>query len=106
MDFDRFVKLVGANVRRARLAAGLTQEQATAEVITYRLLGELERGKDPPSSNPTLRTLFLLAERLGVSVADLVDVPGLRRSKTPLAERPLHPPKPGPKAKPKRRTTK
>lgn len=102
MDFTRFVKLVGANVRRARLAAGLTQEEATAHVITFRLLGELERGTGQTPSNPTLKTLFMLAEKLDVSVAELVDVPGARTGKKPLREREPRPPKPGPKPKKKR----
>jgi transcriptional regulator with XRE-family HTH domain len=45
MDFGTFVKRVGARVRRARWAEGLTQEEVAAAVLTFRLLAELERGR-------------------------------------------------------------
>jgi hypothetical protein len=44
VDFDTFLKKVGAQVRRARWATGMSQEEASAEVLTFRLLGLLERG--------------------------------------------------------------
>jgi transcriptional regulator with XRE-family HTH domain len=81
VDFARFAKLVGSNARKARWRAKLTQEEAASEVLTFRLLAALERGQ----GNPTLRTLFLLAARYGVSVADLVAVAG-----QPMLEVPLH----------------
>ena len=81
MDFSRFSKLVGRNARKARWRAKLTQEEASAEVLTFRLLAQLERG----GGNPTLQTLFLLARKLGVSVMDLVQT----GTEKPLAE-PLH----------------
>jgi transcriptional regulator with XRE-family HTH domain len=68
--FGRFSKLVGSNARKARWRAQMTQEEAASEVLTFRLLAALERG----GGNPTLRTLFLLARKLGVSVRDLVEV--------------------------------
>lgn len=67
-DFDRFLRQVGANVQKARHRAGLTQVQ-TADVVTFRILAELERGQ----GNPSLKTLFLLAKKFGVSVKDLVE---------------------------------
>jgi transcriptional regulator with XRE-family HTH domain len=101
VDFDAFRKRVGAQVRRARWAAGLSQEDASAEVLTFRLLGLLERGE----GNPTLRSLFLLARKLDASVAELVDVETDRAKKPPLKSRPLRPPKPGRKPTPKRMPT-
>jgi transcriptional regulator with XRE-family HTH domain len=98
VDFPTFVKRVGARVRRARWAEGLTQEQVAAEVLTFRLLAELERGH----GNPTLQTLFKLAQRLRLSVSDLVDAGDGPRGAVPLAERVAVAPKPGRKAKPRR----
>ncbi|WP_170228851.1 helix-turn-helix domain-containing protein [Polyangium fumosum] len=99
MDFDRFIKAVGENVRKARWRAQLTQEEASADVLTFRLLGELERG----DGNPSLRTLFLLAERLGVSVRDLVEVGDEPPLEVQLRDLQVDPPKRG--RKPKRRPT-
>lgn len=84
---------MGANVRHARWLAGLTQEQV--EGVTLRHYQEIERGR----KNPTLETLFGLAEQFGVSVADLVNVPGARASKTLLVERKAVGPKAGRKPK-------
>jgi transcriptional regulator with XRE-family HTH domain len=70
VDFARYVKLVGANARKARWRAKLTQEEAASEVLTFRLLAALERG----DGNPTLRTLFLIAKKYGVSVRDIVEI--------------------------------
>ena len=80
MDFARFAKVVGSNARKARWRAALTQEEAAAEVLTFRLLAALERGE----GNPTLRTLFLLATKLGVSVMDLVQMGTEKRLADPL----------------------
>ena len=74
MDMRR---LVGRNVRRIRLAKGLTQE-AFADVsgFSQQYLSDLERGR----RNPTVVTLFELASALGVSHVDLVAPDGQRRS--------------------------
>jgi len=98
MDFGIFVKRVGARVRRARWAEGLTQEQVAADVLTFRLLAELERGR----GNPTLHTLFKLAQKLRVSTKDLVDAGDGPRGAIPLAERTAVRPKRGRKVKPRR----
>ena len=91
MDFATFVRRVGANLRRARWAAGKTQEDVAAAALTFRLLGALERGQ----GNPTLRSLFLLAQALDVTVADLVDVEPQRRRPVPLKDTKVSPPKRG-----------
>jgi len=83
VDFPTFVKRVGANLRRARWAAGKTQEEVAAAALTFRLLGALERGR----GNPTLKTLFLLAEALDITVADLLDIEPAKRPAVPLKER-------------------
>jgi transcriptional regulator with XRE-family HTH domain len=62
-------KLVGENVRRLRLARGLTQEQfAEQSGFSQQYLSGLERGQ----RNPTVVTLFELATTLGVSHIELV----------------------------------
>lgn len=66
MDMRR---LVGRNVRRAREAAGLTQEELAAKSgFTQQYLSGLETGK----RNPTIVSLYELAQALGVSHVDLV----------------------------------
>lgn len=65
-------RLVGENVRRARLAAGLTQEQFSERCgFSQQYLSDLELGK----RNPTIITIYELAQSLGVSYVDLV-LPG------------------------------
>jgi transcriptional regulator with XRE-family HTH domain len=62
-------KLVGRNAARLRAAAGLTQEQlAVRSGLSQQYLSDLERGK----LNPTVVTLYELAEALGVSHVELV----------------------------------
>jgi transcriptional regulator with XRE-family HTH domain len=88
---ELLVKEVGRNIRTARHAAGITQEEASASAgISYRSFAELERGR----GRPALMTLVAVAEVLDVSVADLVAVPE-KKPRVPLAERPLNPPKRG-----------
>ncbi len=57
------VKLLGVNVRKLRLAAGLTQEQLAAEAGMERsYVSDLERG----TRNPSVTALGRLAEALEV----------------------------------------
>lgn len=66
MDMRR---IVGENVRRARLAAGLTQEQlAERSGFSQQYLSGLEQGK----RNPTIVSIYELANALGVSHVELV----------------------------------
>lgn len=66
------VRLLGRNVRSARLARGLSQEQLAFEAEMKRsYLSDLERG----TRNPSVRALGRLAEALGVEPPEL-----LRRS--------------------------
>ena len=66
MDMRR---LVGRNVRRFRLDRGLTQEQfATLSGFGQNYLSDLERGR----RNPTVVTLWELAQPLGVTPIDLI----------------------------------
>jgi transcriptional regulator with XRE-family HTH domain len=62
-------KLVGRNVRRLRLAAGMTQEQyAEASGFSQQYISDLERGQ----RNPTVVSLLELAAPLGASPASLI----------------------------------
>jgi transcriptional regulator with XRE-family HTH domain len=62
-------KLVGRNFGRFRRAKGFTQESfAEASGFTQQYISDLERGL----RNPTVVTLFELANTLGVSHVDLV----------------------------------
>ena len=62
-------KLVGRNFARLRQGKGLTQEEIAARSgFSQQYLSGLERG----ARNPTVITLFELAQALGVSHVDLV----------------------------------
>ena len=64
--------LVGQNLRRARKAKGLTQEQLSERTgFAQQHLSELETGQ----GNPTVVTLYELAQVLDVTVAMLVTPP-------------------------------
>ena len=66
MDMRR---LVGDNCARIRKERGLTQEElAERSGLTQQYLSDLERGK----RNPTIVTLYELAQALGVSHVELV----------------------------------
>lgn len=62
-------KLVGSNFARLRREKGLTQEEVeTRSGYSQQYLSSLERGR----RNPTIITLYELAQALGVSHVDLV----------------------------------
>lgn len=63
-------KLVGRNVKRIRLAKGLTQEQlAEKSGFSQQYISGLEKGQ----RNPTIISLYELARSLGVSHIELVN---------------------------------
>ena len=62
-------KLVGRNVRRIRLARGLTQERfSELSGFTQHYISGLERGR----RNPTVVSLYELAQALGVTPVELI----------------------------------
>ena len=62
-------KLVGRNFARLRRVKGLTQEEVEARSgFSQQYLSSLERGR----RNPTIVTLYELAQALDVSHVDLV----------------------------------
>jgi transcriptional regulator with XRE-family HTH domain len=67
MDWDA---IVGRNVRRLRLAKGLTQEQLAGEAeLAMRHVGRIERGE----SSATARMLGRLAAALGTDPGAFFD---------------------------------
>lgn len=71
--------MIGDELRDARAAAGLTQEEVAARANVDRsYLSRLEHGHQ----SPTLDMLFRLCDALGCSAADLV-ARADRRRKTP-----------------------
>ena len=59
---------VGARIRELRLEQDLTQEHVAERAsISYKFLGEVERG----TANPSIATLERIASALGVEIADL-----------------------------------
>jgi transcriptional regulator with XRE-family HTH domain len=62
-------KLVGRNAARLRREAGLTQEQLSERCgLSQQYLSKLEQGR----RNPTVVTLYEIAQGLGVSHMELV----------------------------------
>lgn len=60
---------MGARVRQLRHARRLTQEQLAERAgLSYKFLGEVERGR----GNPTLTTLAALSDALGIRLVDLL----------------------------------
>lgn len=71
-------KLVGSNVRRLRQSKGLTQEQfADISGFSQQYISGLEKGH----RNPTVVTLYELAEALGVKPLDLLREQRSQRSR-------------------------
>lgn len=80
-------KLVGANVRRYRLSANLSQEAVAVRMDADRaFVSQIERG----GQNATLLTIHHLAEALGVRPVDLFDESGLADEHT-IEPRPVEP---------------
>ena len=72
---------LGARVKQLRRARRLTQEQLAERAgLSYKFVGEIERGR----GNPTLTTMSKLAEALGVS---LIDFLGIEAEKPRLSPR-------------------
>jgi transcriptional regulator with XRE-family HTH domain len=73
MDDAEFAKQIGANIRAARAAAGLTQKQlAGAAGLFVPQLSRMEKGS---TGGPKVSTLKRIADVLGVRVCQLIDPP-------------------------------
>jgi transcriptional regulator with XRE-family HTH domain len=70
-------QLVGTNFARLRKERGLTQEQVEERSgFSQWYISSLERGR----RNPTIISLYELANALGVRVADLISEEGITKS--------------------------
>lgn len=70
--------LVGRNVKRLREKLGLTQEElAEKSGFSQQYLSDLERGR----RNPTIVSVYELAQALGVGHLDLLRVPRQGKAK-------------------------
>jgi transcriptional regulator with XRE-family HTH domain len=66
-------RLVGSNIKRLRIARGLSQEQLAGEAgIAMRHLGRIERGE----GNPTIESMGKIAAILKVHPRAFLDEPG------------------------------
>jgi len=64
-----FIQSLGRNIRKFRKAKGLTQEQlAELAGISYKYLGEIERGE----TNPSIDTLKRIAEGLNIPLESII----------------------------------
>lgn len=62
---------LGTRLKQLRRARRLTQEQLAERAgLSYKFVGEVERGR----GNPTLTTMAALSEALGVELIDLLGV--------------------------------
>lgn len=71
-------QIVGENVRRYRLAAKLSQEEIAARMeYEQGYISGLEAGR----RNPTIVTLALVAQALGIKPSLLLEMPGAKATK-------------------------
>lgn len=64
------IKKIGQNIKRIRLEKGIKQiDLATQINIEDSALRRIESGR----TNPTVNTLYIIAEALGIDVVDLFD---------------------------------
>lgn len=83
-------------MRKARHLARVSLERATSGRGGERYLREVESGKRSPS----ITWLLMVADRFGVTPADLVNVAGLRPGPVPLDEQEAEPP---PRGRPRKK---
>lgn len=77
-------KIVGINIRKARIDAGLSQEELAGRMdVEQFYISGLEAG----SRNPTLTTLWKAAIALGVEASKLLDS-GEHRPELPIKRKP------------------
>lgn len=65
------IKAVGSKIRELRILRELSQEDLANEAdVPLSQIGRIERGEN----NPTISTLFVLAQALHVELKELVDL--------------------------------
>jgi transcriptional regulator with XRE-family HTH domain len=68
---------LGERLRELRLAFRITQEELAERAgLSYKFIGEIERGK----GNPTVDTMYRLSKALGVDLHELFLTPGRETS--------------------------
>jgi transcriptional regulator with XRE-family HTH domain len=71
MAFEVFQKKLGKHIAAVRKKAGLSQTELALRIDKDRQwLNYLEKGK----GNPTVKTLYLIASELNISVKDLLNI--------------------------------
>lgn len=71
MGIEAFQKKLGKNIADIRKRAGLSQTELALRIDKDRQwMNYLEKGK----GNPTIKTLYLIASELEVSLKDLLDI--------------------------------
>jgi transcriptional regulator with XRE-family HTH domain len=77
---------LGARLREWRRLRRLTQEALAERAgLSYKFIGEIERGR----GNPTIDTLARLAEALDIDVTDLLDTGRSAEPRYPVSPRDL-----------------
>ena len=82
-EWAAYAQRLATALRRARVGAGLSQEQVAYRAgLTRYTYQKYEKGESRPGhpANPTLRTVLAISQVLGIVVEDLIpdDVPDLR----------------------------
>lgn len=80
LPFDEYIAVMGARLRRLRVASGMSLRQLGLMVgVHYNQLQRIEQGK----VNPSIQTLYRISEGLGVDVSELLPEPGSARDENP-----------------------
>lgn len=67
----KLVKAVGERIRQLRLELAISQEELANEAdIPLSQIGRIERGE----TNPTISTLYVIAEALKIDLKTLLDI--------------------------------
>jgi transcriptional regulator with XRE-family HTH domain len=93
VTYEELLASVCENIRRARWAAGMTQEEVAARGFALKHYQEIEAG----ARQVTLKSLARLSDIFGVPVAALVETEGRAAlaTRVPLAAQAVTPPKRG-----------
>jgi len=66
----KLIQAVGNRIRSLRIEKGLSQEDLANEAeVPLSQIGRIERGEN----NPTISTLYVISEALGIELKKLVD---------------------------------
>ncbi|TGN16940.1 helix-turn-helix domain-containing protein [Leptospira idonii] len=74
MDYDPILKSIIQKIRNLRESRDMSQESVAGLEVSLRIYQKIEAGKGMPS----LKTLLIIADSLGIHPKELLDVPLLR----------------------------